>query len=173
MHPGNLASPKTRASIDRKQCLQPLRSRSILQLSPLQSWHSTGSCRDFHLSEKNVPPTQELPPKRPCPAQSPHPHPGAVHPPEAEPPRALAPVAVRRRPRPARPPARPEGMPPGSPPPPARPLPRGGVGGRSPRSHLVAVEHGARAATCTISPSALSMAPAREKRPVRPVVWVV
>lgn len=158
--------------MDGKQSLRPLRSRSILQPSPWRSWHATGSSRDFHLREKNVPPTQECRPGARAQLGVPTPtHPGAGHPPEAEPPRALAAAAEPRRPRPACL----GGMPPGSAPPPfpARPLARGGVGGRSPRSHLVAAERGARVATCTISPSALSMAPAREKRPVRPVVWVV
>jgi hypothetical protein len=105
-----------------KQSLRPLRSRSILQLvSPLQSWHSTGSSRDFHLREKNVPPTQECRPgahaqlsvPTPTPARCTHRRP-SPHVRSPQPPCPGGPVppaweGCRRAPRlpPARPPASP------------------------------------------------------------------
>lgn len=107
--------------MDGKQSLRPLRSRSILQLSPLQSWHSTGSSRDFHLREKNVPPTQECRPgahaqhsvPTPTPARCTHRRPS----PHVRSPQSLCPggpvpparEGCRRAPRlPPRPPASPQ-----------------------------------------------------------------
>lgn len=121
-------------------------------------------------ANRNAQPAQGAPPnmgirtRGPTPAprthrrQSPH-----VHSP---------PAAAPWRPRPARRPGRdaadllaaPPARPPASPRRGRRaqpPEPSCGCGGAGP---------GRRAATCTISPSALSVAPAREKRPVRPVV---
>lgn len=152
-----------------KDSLRPGTSQPILHHLSFRSWHSTGSSRDFHLRQTESPNGPRRLPQRGCPdpgsrSRSPDPQ-------EAEPPRGLAPrsgalEAASRPParegcrwpprRPSRPPASPRRGRRAQP-----PEPSCGGGGAGP---------GRRAATCTISPSALSVAPAREKRPVRPVV---
>lgn len=124
-----------RTCMDRKQSVRPETSHPIPPHLFFQSWLSTGSFRDFHLRQYEMP-------KRPTgAAPSPVPSPRAPLPPRdpqaASPHVRSPPLRRRRRPRPAR---LPGGMPPASSPP--RPPARGGVGGRSPRSHLVAAARG-------------------------------
>lgn len=124
-------------------------------------------------ANRNAQPAQGAPPQHGYPDPGSHSRP--PDPQETESPRALAPrcCALEAASRPpagegcSRPPRRPSRPPARQPASPRRgrraqpPEPSCGCGGAGP---------GRRAATCTISPSALSVAPAREKRPVRPVV---
>lgn len=169
----NLAAsplPEKKKCVDGRQSLLPETSHPF-HPSSFQSWHSTGSSWDFHLRQNKMPNQT----KGTATTWVPGPGVPLIL---SEPTEGRAPTCARpplRRPGGRFPPASRGGMPPASSPPlpPASsrrgrraqpPEPSCGGGGAEP---------GRRAATCTISPSALSVAPAREKRPVRPVVYVV